>query len=101
MTDNFHYIKDPESDVDLVIDYSGPFSLTDPADTIATSIWRLEACQGATGLVLGDETETGTQAVQWVSGGGILGSFYKLINTMVSVGRRTIKRTILIEIRNK
>lgn len=94
---SFEAEKDPEAVVDYVINYAVEFAKSDPADQINTSAW---AC--TTALTVGvNSIIANNQAVVWVSGGGIWGSFHKLVNTVTTIGGRTYERTILVEIRNK
>jgi hypothetical protein len=78
--------KDPHAILDYQVDWSEWLG----ADTISTSTWTVPA-----GLTLEAETETGTTATVWLSG-GTAGQSYTVTNRIVTDGGRTDDRSITI-----
>jgi len=129
----FKATKDQEELLDYSIDYQSILELSDPPDSLVSSIWTTSTSvqttdliieppgiftqlqefllpdgsffllpDGVSHLLLPDPGITeGRYATVWVSGGGRLGTFHKLINNVVTAGGRTYERTIQVEIRNK
>lgn len=92
----FEACKDPEEVLDYTINYEVLLLASVVPDSIASSVWT------ATGALNIDSSSfTGINTTVWVSGGGILGSRCKLINTVTTAGGRTYERTIMVTVANK
>lgn len=98
-TASFKATKGEYEILDFTINYSELFATSDPTDQIQSSDWRVE---GASGLVIDAMAiKLPEKAIVWVSGGGKLGEFHFLVNTVTTVGSRIYERTIEVEMRNK
>lgn len=98
IVDKFCGVKAPGEVKDFYIDYStNVLSATDPSDLIATSSWVVAEYTIGTDLTIDSDSFVANAGTRiWVSGGGKLGTFHKLINTITTVGGRTHIRTILL-----
>lgn len=84
--------KDPDAVLDFAIDWSDWLAA---GETIATSAWTTPA-----GITEDSETETGTVATIWLSG-GTDGEDYEATNEIVTTDARTDNRTLLIMCRER
>lgn len=82
--------KDPSDVLDYTIDYS---ALLD-GDTIASSVWSVDA-----GITIDSDTNTTTNATVWVSG-GTSGNVYTFTNTITTAGGRTFERSARLTVKN-
>lgn len=85
-------IKDPNDELDYIVDWNAspkPFLGT---DTISTSQWIVPA--GITSIL---ETKTASTATIWLSG-GTAGIIYDLVNRIVTVGGRKADHTVKIRV---
>jgi hypothetical protein len=85
--------KDPDATLDYQVDWTT--YLTPLADTISTSTWIVQ-----TGITKGSDYKTATATTVWLSGGA-LGTRYKLINRIVTVGGRTDDRTFYVKVMDR
>jgi hypothetical protein len=85
------FVKDPSD----VLDYGMDWSAWLGVDTIATSVWTVEA-----GITEDSETETATTTTIWVSG-GTADTEYTLSNLITTAGARTCERSIIIQVEDR
>ena len=97
--DNFCATKDPQEVLDYTIDYTVILQTTTPDDAIAISSWIIDKDDGS--LIITASSHDGLIAQVWVSGGGKLGSTWKLINHITTTDGREYERTITLKIRSK
>jgi hypothetical protein len=88
----FETIKDPESVVDYVINWTSALN----GDTISTSEWEATP----NGVTIDSDVNDTTSATVWVSG-GTLGNRCNLENKVVTNNGRTLVRSILITIQDR
>jgi hypothetical protein len=93
MTQKFAAVKDPDSVLDYKINWTIVMENNNPVDTISTSTWDQDG-----GVTLDSDSYTDTHATVWVSG-GTLGEYVNLTNTILTVGGRTLVRTIKLSIK--
>lgn len=90
------YVGQVEKDPDAVLDYAIDWSeWLATGETINTSTWTTPA-----GITEDSESETGTVATIWLSG-GTAGEDYEAENEIVTTDARTDNRTILIMCRER
>lgn len=80
------FLKDAQAVLDYTIDWSDWLV----SDAISTSAW-----EAATGITIDSDTNTGTTATVWLSG-GTAGQKYAVTNTIVTAAARTEQRTITV-----
>jgi hypothetical protein len=85
------YTKDPNSEVDFVVDWSRWLAIRD-SDTISTSTWVVPS-----GITKTDDTHTTTTATIWLSG-GTLGQTYDVVNRVTTAAGRIEDHTLTIYI---
>ncbi|HHB12214.1 MAG TPA: hypothetical protein ENK62_03330 [Chromatiales bacterium] len=85
------FLKDPDSTLDYVIDWSSWLG----SDTIASSSWTVPA-----GLTMTSESNTTTTATVWLSGGSA-GSSYQVTNRITTAAGRVDERSITIEVQER
>lgn len=85
--------KDPADVIDYSLDWTDELALVSPADTISTSTWTV-----TTGLTLSSPLVTGAVTIIVVAG-GVAGTEYRLTNTIVTTGGRTVQRTYPLLVR--
>ena len=90
--------KTPGEELDYQVNWAGGDNWLG-ADTISTSSWAIEAenNEAVVAVTESNSTNNTTTATIWVTGGTI-GVRYRLINTIVTAGGRTAKRTIYLDI---
>lgn len=84
--------KAPAEALDYGFDWNAPGEEWLDADTIASSVWAVDA-----GLTKGATSNTTTTASVWLSG-GTLGATYTVTNTITTTGGRTGVRSFRIKI---
>ena len=97
--DNFCAAKDPEEKLDYNIDYTLIMQTTDPDDAIIISVWNIVNDDGS--LIIDSSSHDGLIASVWLSGGGKLGSFWKVTNHITTQDGREYERTITVWIKSK
>jgi hypothetical protein len=97
--DLFCEIKDPQEKLYYNFNYTAILETTEPADAIISSAWSIHNDDGS--LVIDDSGHDGLIANVHMSGGGKLGSLWRLINHIVTSDGREYERTLYITIQNK
>lgn len=87
--------KDPQEVLDYDLVWTNRL---DTADTIATSDWAIT--EGDAVLVIDSDSSTSTTAKVWLSAGTV-NTFYKLTNTITTVGGRRMEQSVRLFIRAK
>jgi len=95
----FAVTKDPQSVLDYQIDYTTVMAASTPDDAIASSAWAMVGIESD--LVIDSNSFTDDIATVWLSGGGKLGSIYRLTNHIVCASGREYDRTIKVTIQSK
>jgi hypothetical protein len=88
----------PPKDPDAVVDYGIDWEPWLASDTIATSVWALEA-DGA-GLTIDSDDNDTTTATVWLSN-GTAGRTGRVRNRITTAGGRTQDKTLSIRIRER
>ena len=91
----YHFLKDPSDILDYGIDWSEWLV----SDTISASSWAILPSEddGLSVLESPPASFTNTATLVWVED-GIVGTTYKLTNTIVTADGRTCERSISIKI---
>jgi len=82
--------------LDYSITYAKTFALVSPTDTINTSTWSISS-----NATIDSDSDDGTIATVWVSGGTKIGNLIRLVNTIVTVGGRTHVRVLILKVVNR
>lgn len=85
------FTKDP----DAVLDYVNDWSAWLVDDTISSSQWI-----APTGITVDSDSFTDTTATVWLSGGTV-GTFYSVVNRIVTAAGRTEDRTLHFRVKEK
>lgn len=89
--------KDPQSVLDYTIDWGTWLN----GDEISTSAWAIgTGSLGDTTLALTTDSNTTEKATAWLSSGKH-GQSYAATNTIVTVGGRTVERSIVLILRSQ
>lgn len=84
----FTVLKDPDAVVDYIIDWTETLN----GDTISTSSWTAD-----NGLIVDSDSKTASTTTGWFSGGTAY-TYGSVQNEIVTVGGRTMRRTIVTAI---
>lgn len=91
----FSTLKDPEADLDYRFDWEEWLD----GDTIATSVWTIEA---SSGMSQHDASIVdGTDTIVWLSGGVRREWAYEVTNTITTAAGRTEERSLMVTIQNR
>ncbi len=93
MATNFTHTKDPQSDLDYLIDWTAWLS----TDTISSSSWRTSAGSGM--ILHSDAIITSNKATVWARGGRL--GTHSLTNRIVTANGREEEQTITITVKDR
>ncbi|RMG71917.1 MAG: hypothetical protein D6711_14155 [Chloroflexi bacterium] len=88
------FLKDPDEVLDYQFSYQNELLSGSPVDSISTSAFSVTS-----GLTVDSDTNDATTATVWLSG-GTAGTNYQVTNTIVTIGGRTIEKSIYIKVRD-
>jgi hypothetical protein len=97
--DLFCAIKDPTEKLYYNFDYTVIMETTAPADVIATSTWSIQHDDGS--LVIEGTGHDDVKTNVHLTGGGRLGSLWRVINHITTTAGRAYERTIYLTIQAK
>jgi hypothetical protein len=89
-------LKWPPKDPDEVLDYELDWTARLAGDTIASSVWTASDPS----ITMETDSFSGTSTFLWLSGGDV-GTTYRMLNHITTVGLRTMEQTVRLRMREK